>query len=81
MGDFDFSILHTYPWYLQKVALKFLSKEFVAHRVKGLTKIHREHPHCLTLGIKKKAKADGTTRTVIQKATLDRSEFIIKNEF
>ena len=22
MGDFDFSILHTYPWYLQKVALK-----------------------------------------------------------
>ena len=20
-GDFDFSILHTYPWYLQKVAL------------------------------------------------------------
>ena len=22
LGDFDFSILHTYPWYLQKVALK-----------------------------------------------------------
>ena len=22
MGDFDLSILHTYPWYLQKVALK-----------------------------------------------------------
>ena len=21
LGDFDFSILHTYPWYLQKVAL------------------------------------------------------------
>ena len=24
LGDFDFSILHTYPWYLQKVALKDL---------------------------------------------------------
>ena len=24
MGDFDFSILHAYPWYLQKVALKAL---------------------------------------------------------
>ena len=26
LGDFDFSILHTYPWYLQKVALKPLIK-------------------------------------------------------
>ena len=27
LGDFDFFILHTYPWYLQKVALKIsLSK-------------------------------------------------------
>ena len=50
----------------------------MAHGVKDLTKIHREHPHCLTLGIKKKAKADGTTRTVLQKATFDRLEFIIK---
>ena len=23
LGDFDFSILHTHPWYLQKVALKY----------------------------------------------------------
>ena len=23
LGDFDLSILHTYPWYLQKVALKY----------------------------------------------------------
>ena len=22
LGDFDFSILRTYPWYVQKVALK-----------------------------------------------------------
>ena len=26
----------------------------MAHGVKGLTKIHREHPHCLALGIIKK---------------------------
>ena len=24
LRDFDFSILHTYPWYLQKVTLKYL---------------------------------------------------------
>ena len=35
LGDFDFSILHTYPWYLQKVALKKLWKE---------TKINQDHP-------------------------------------
>ena len=23
LGDFDFSILHTHPWYLQKVAVKY----------------------------------------------------------
>ena len=26
LGDFDFSILHTYPWYLQKVALNTLNQ-------------------------------------------------------
>ena len=35
LGDFDFSILHTSPWYLQKVALKKLWKE---------TKINQDHP-------------------------------------
>ena len=25
-GDFDFSILHTYPWYLQKVALNISNR-------------------------------------------------------
>ena len=35
LGYFDFSILHTYPWYLQKVALKKLWKE---------TKINQDHP-------------------------------------
>ena len=35
LGYLDFSILHTYPWYLQKVALKKLWKE---------TKINQDHP-------------------------------------
>ena len=35
LGYFDFSILHTYLWYLQKVALKKLWKE---------TKINQDHP-------------------------------------
>ena len=46
----------------------------MAHRVKGLTKIHREQPHCLTLGIIKKLADKGTrsdikiSKTQIRKA-------------